>query len=188
MDDLNKKILVKDIILFLATGGILVAGIIAPNAIQLFKFILKDDNEISFGKFSQSRMRFYVRRMQKQGFIKRIRKENQIVFMLTEKGKKIAKKYNIDQIKLKNQKKWDRVWRVIIFDIPEKKKKARDALRRKFLHLGMFQLQKSVFVYPFDCKKEIDFVSDFFNVGKDILYFEAKMFDIDDKLKKIFNL
>jgi len=170
MDDLNKKILVKDIILFLATGGILVAGIIAPNAIQLFKFILKDDNEISFGKFSQSRMRFYVRRMQKQGFIKRIRKENQIVFMLTEKGK------------------WDRVWRVIIFDIPEKKKKARDALRRKFLHLGMFQLQKSVFVYPFDCKKEIDFVSDFFNVGKDILYFEAKIFDIDDKLKKIFNL
>src|SRR3990167_2211250 len=60
--------------------------------------------------------------------------------------------------------KWDKKWRVVIFDIPEKSRMARDALRRKLKELEFRELQKSVFVHPYECKKEIDFIIEFFNL------------------------
>ena len=178
----------KTILKFLGMGGVLLAVITAPNAAIAFKFLLKDENHVSWKKFNQSSARRYVGRLEKRKLIKRKMKGGRSEMILTEKGREELLKYDIDKIKLKNNEPWDGKWRVVIFDIPEDKKQARDALRSKFKHLGMLQLQKSVFVYPFDCKKEIDFVSDFFEVGDDILYLESEIKDIGEKLKKHFNM
>jgi len=178
----------KTILKFLGMGGVLLAAITAPNAVIAFKFLLKDENHVSWKKFNQSSARRYVGRLEKRKLIKRKMKGGRSEMILTEKGREELLKYDIDKIKLKNNEPWDGKWRVVIFDIPEDKKQARDALRSKFKHLGMLQLQKSVFVYPFDCKKEIDFVSDFFEVGDDILYLESEIKDIGEKLKKHFNI
>ncbi len=178
----------KAILEFLGMGGILLAAIVAPNALSAFKFLLKDENYVSWKKFNQSTARQYIGRLEKRKLIKRRMKGGRSEMMLTKKGREELLSYDIDKIKLKNDKRWDGKWRVIIFDIPEDKKQARDALRSKFKHLGMLQLQKSVFIYPFDCKKEIDFVSDFFEVGDDLLYLEAEIKDIGKKLKKYFNV
>jgi DNA-binding transcriptional regulator PaaX len=188
MSDYGDKFSVKDLIEILAMGGVLIAAIAAPNAVQAFKFISKDKNNISFKKFSQSRVRMYANRLEKSGAIKRKRQQNQIEFVLTEKGRRMAQKYNIDKVELNRKKRWDGVWRVIIFDIPERKKQARDALRRKFLSMGVYQLQKSVFVYPYECKREINLIADFFSVGEDILYLRAKIDDVDKKIRDIFNI
>ncbi len=178
----------KEILEFLAIGGVLVAAVIAPNAVRAFRFLLKDENYVSWKKFNQYRVRQYVRRLHEQNLIKRYIKDGQRCYILTDKGKHFVLKYNIGSLELTRFKKWDGKWRFVIFDIPEGKKAARDALRRKFNKLGMLQLQKSVFVYPFDCKKEIDFVSDFFGVANDILYLEAKVYEVDGDLKSFFNL
>jgi len=182
------KFSTKAILEFLAMGGILTAAIVAPNAVQAFRFLLKDKNYVSWKKFNQSAARQYVRRLEKRRLIKRKIKGKRAVINLTKKGKAELLKYGIDKIKLKNEKKWDGKWRVIIFDIPELKKQARDALRAKFKNLGMLQLQKSVFIYPVDCRKEIDLVSDFFGVSDDILYLKAEIFDVEEKLKSHFDL
>ena len=39
--------------------------------------------------------------------------------------------------------KWDGFWRIVIFDVPEKFKKARNALSKKIKDLGLFPLQKA---------------------------------------------
>ena len=62
-------------------------------------------------------------------------------------------------------KRRDGKWRLIIFDIPEKKKSARDVFRRKLLELGMIRLQDSVFVSAFPCKNEIDFLANFLGIS-----------------------
>jgi len=178
----------RAILKFLGIGGVLLAAIAAPNAVAAFKFLLKDENYISWKKFNQSTARQYISRLEKRRLIKRKMKGRRSEMILTKKGREELLKYGVDKIKLKNDKRWDGKWRVVIFDIPENKKQARDALRSKFKNLGMLQLQKSVFVYPFDCKREIDFISDFFEVGDDILYLESKIKDINNKLKKYFNV
>ena len=71
--------------------------------------------------------------------------------VLKENGKQKALQFNINELKIKTPIKWDRKWRLVIFDIPEKLKKLRDSLRMHFQEVGLIELQKSVFVHQ---KKE----------------------------------
>ena len=74
------------------------------------------------------------------------------------------------------------------FDIPEKKKSARNALRDKLKELGFCQLHKSVFVHPYPCLSEIQFVEEIFQIGQYINFIEAKNIADDDWLKSKYNL
>src|SRR3989344_4682297 len=47
-----------------------------------------------------------------------------------------ALKFKIDEMEIKKPAKWDGEWRIVIFDIPERFKKAREALRKKLKDLG----------------------------------------------------
>ena len=85
-------------------------------------------------------------------------------------------------------KKWDRKWRIIIFDIPEKCKKARDALSRSLKNAGFYRLQKSTFIHPFECKDEVDFVIEFFNLRPFVRFIIAEHLDNELHLKHYFNL
>ena len=44
------------------------------------------------------------------------------------------------------------------------KKSVRDALRHKLHELGFKEWQKSVFIYPYHCREQIDFVIEFFDL------------------------
>jgi CRISPR-associated endonuclease Cas2 len=83
---------------------------------------------------------------------------------------------------------WDKAWRIISFDIAEDKKASRDAVREHFLKLGFFELQDSVFVYPFDCFKEVEYISELYDVRKDIRRIVANFIDNEPELRKFFNL
>lgn len=86
--------------------------------------------------------------------------------VLTEKGKKRALTFNFGTMKIKVPEIWDGFWHIVIFDIPEKYKVARLSLRDKLLDLGFFQYQKSVYIFPYACQDEVDFISQFFKVGR----------------------
>ena len=83
---------------------------------------------------------------------------------------------------------WDGKWRTVIFDIPEKLKSARNALRDKLKEVGFHELQKSVFVFPYECKDEIDFIIEFFNLRQYVRYGIFDFIDNDLHLRKTFNL
>lgn len=90
--------------------------------------------------------------------------------VLTEKGKKRAVTFNFKALKIKHPEKWDGLWHIVIFDIPEKYKWARLSLRDKLLDLGFFQYQKSVYIYPHPCRDEIDFIIESFKVRRYVRY------------------
>ena len=69
---------------------------------------------------------FYMKR---KGYIRVQRKNHQIYISLTTEGRKRAGKYMIDELHIKRPKKWDRKWRVVVFDIPNATRITRDALR-----------------------------------------------------------
>ena len=107
---------------------------------------------------------------------------------ITENGKKKLLMYNLDNLEIKKPKKWDGVWRIVTFDIPESKKAARDALRNKLKELGFCQLHKSVFVFPYPCLSEIQFIEEIFMIGPYVNFIEAKTIADDDWLKSKFHL
>ena len=50
----------------------------------------------------------------------------------------------------------DGIWKLIIFDIPEKKRKVRDHLRSRLLALGFKKWQTSIWASPYALPKEIE--------------------------------
>ncbi|MCK5416237.1 hypothetical protein KAI92_02300 [Candidatus Parcubacteria bacterium] len=107
---------------------------------------------------------------------------------LTEFGKNRAAEFEFKKIKIKKPKKWDKKWRIVIFDIPEKNRRARDALRALLKRLEFMELQKSVFIYPYECEKNIGFLVNFFNIHKHVRFIKAEYIDNAKDVKNNFGL
>lgn len=102
---------------------------------------------------------------------------------LTEKGKEKAQQYAVQELQPLQPKNWDRKWRLIIFDVPEKKKKAREFMRKELKRMNFCQLQKSVFIYPFQCKDEIEFIRLVSGLSKyELCYLRVDNFDFSPKI------
>jgi len=108
-------------------------------------------------------------------------------YVLSGKGKSKALTYQFQEMKIPKHK-WDKKWRLVMFDIPEDHKKARDALRHKLKVLGFRELQKSVFVLPYRCQNEIEFVIEFFRIRKYVRYAVLESIDNNSQLRKTFGI
>src|SRR3989344_3124525 len=108
--------------------------------------------------------------------------------ILNENGKKKALIFNIDELKIKKPVRWDGRWRIVMFDIPEKIRRLRDSLRLHFQELGFAELQKSVFVHPYSCNKEIEFLVELYNARKYVRFILADEIDNELHLKEKFHL
>ena len=114
--------------------------------------------------------------------------DGSLTIVLTENGKRKALTYQIDEMKIKKAQKWDKRWRIVLFDIPEKKKKIREAVRHHLKNLNFFEYQKSVFVQPYDCKNEIEYIIEFYNIRKYVRFIMADSLDNELHLIKHFKL
>lgn len=72
-----------------------------------------------------------------------------VVFKLTDQGED-----QVMRMKLKNEEEaWDGIWRLVIFDIPEEQRIARDLLRFKLKEWGFKKVQNSVWATKKNCTK-----------------------------------
>lgn len=181
---MKKETIAKIILATVAFAGIMTVAAVAPNSLQMLGLF-------GLGKKKYKPNSFYrtFKRMQRKRLIEiKKEKDDKIIISITERGKKRLLEYNIDDMRIKRPEKWDKKWRIISFDIPEKNKKAREALREKLKDLDFYPLQKSLFVFPFPCRDEIDFVAEVFQIQKHITYFETPGINNDYKIKKYFSL
>ncbi len=131
---------------------------------------------------------YYFLRLRKQKLIE-IKKEGDLdKVILTENGKKIFLRFNYEELGVKKPKIWDRNFRIIVFDIPERKRLARNSLRNKMKELGCVKFNDSVWVYPYPCQKEIDFIANYWGIGKYVHFILARDITNRDLLEKSFNL
>ena len=111
-----------------------------------------------------------------------------ITMVLTERGKQRALIFHIDEMKVKKPAHWDGKWRIVFFDIPEKKRRVRDALRNKLSDLGFKELQHSVHIFPYPCKDEIDFIVEFFEARRWVYFLETETFSNEARWIVYFKL
>ena len=107
--------------------------------------------------------------------------------ILTEKGKKKIISFEVDSMAIKKPISWNGKWQMIIFDIPEGKREARIALHKKLTNLGFYNLQKSIFIYPFECLDEIEFLVELFQIRPYVRYAEISKITNDSELILHFN-
>jgi DNA-binding transcriptional regulator PaaX len=93
----------------------------------------------------------YIFRLQQQELVKKAGESEQI----TEEGKKLL---------LRLMPERDGIWKLVIFDIPEKHKYVRRVLRAKLKQLHFKKWQNSIWVSPYALDKEIE--EEFESLGK----------------------
>lgn len=177
---MKKRALNKEILLWiLKAGGIVLLSVLAPQLPHaLLKSYLKE----------RHRLKERLQRLEDRGWIKITEEGDKIKLQLVEDGKLKALYYDLENLKIVKPKNWDGLWRIVTFDIPEDKKLARDALRGKLKKLSFIQLQKSVFILPYDCKKEIEIIKNAYEIWPYMNFIVAQEIDQEDKLKEHFNL
>ncbi|MDP3726744.1 MAG: hypothetical protein Q8Q96_00320 [bacterium] len=153
------KITTKDVLKVLAAGGIILATPAIPALPMILAHTYKAWKEISSRDLGR-----IIKRLEKQEMIAIREKDGKTLIEITEKGRKRLLKYDFENIKLKAKKR-DGKWRLIIFDIPEGKKSARDVFRRKLLQMDCIRMQDSVFASAFPCRDEIDFLCHFLEIS-----------------------
>ena len=129
-----------------------------------------------------------VRRLEKKGYIALTKTEKGWALKLLRKGKRYADKIEFENLILSKPKRWDGRWRLFSFDIPEEFRNARNMMRRKIKALGCYNIQRSLFVYPYDCMKELQQVADHYKVAKYTVFAEVGYIDVDKELCKFFKL
>lgn len=128
-----------------------------------------------------------VESLVKAGFVsKKINKNGIVTLELTRKGKWEALLHtrSFDEKK----EKWDMLWRVIIFDVPQTKSKLRYELRRAMKLYGFKMLQQSVWVYPYACDNFIGVLKKHLGLSHDVLYMKVAFIENDKQLRNEFEL
>ncbi len=151
---------------------------------QLIKTTLKEE------KFKKSQIKKGLYDLKKRNLIAIVEKGDKAKIFIKEKfqTKVITRSIKLLLDYKKKKKKWTGYWFMVFFDVPEEEKTKRDYLRNYLKMLGFYQYQKSVYIFPFECKKEVALIKKIVEGGKYMKYIVAKEIEEEEKIKKFFNL
>ncbi|MCX6806736.1 MAG: CRISPR-associated endonuclease Cas2 [Candidatus Berkelbacteria bacterium] len=174
----------KILYFLLITGGFAIASIIAPKLpYELLKAYLKDqDNRKS--KFNRGNFNRDLKRLVYRGDVS----VKGGVVKITKQGKQRILKYTVGKIEIEPQKVWDRKWRLVVFDIPSLQRKISNAFRKQLFELGFAHYQKSVFIHPYPCRDQIDFMREIFEIGDKVKLITAIAIDDEEYFLKRFDI
>lgn len=179
-----KRTRIQDaIVSTLYAGAALALMLAAPNVARLLKHV---DPNMSEKRHPGRRMSQALSRLVSRGLV--MRGENN-KFVLTAKGRQYAAL--MDQkgrLRFSEDRKWDGRWRLVIFDIWEKRREARRRLRSRLHTIGFVKVQNSVWAYPYECEELIAFARTELKLGKGLLYLIAEGIEGDTELRKRFGL
>lgn len=175
----RKSEIQRAILKSVAIAGVLTVAMSSSNALGVLRAIARSKSSPKKWTINRSRERLLARgKLQyKDGYLR-----------LTREGEAELRKLELNDFQLKRPKKWDKKWRVLIFDIPERRRSTRDKVRRTLRAIGFARLQDSVWVYPYDCEDLITLLKADFKVGKDLLYLIVYTIENDHALLDKFGL
>lgn len=180
----KEKIEVQQILLgILAAAGLISVALFAPNAIQVLKLFNRKNKKYRSVHYINETLG----RLKKKGWVTAERCDGQSRIRITKKGEWELLRYTMKEKHL-SQKRWDGKWRVVVFDIKEKKRELRDKIREDIKSFGFLRLQDSVWVYPYECGDLIALLKVSCKIGKEVLYMVSEKIENDTWLRQEFRL
>ncbi len=176
-------VIAKSLLVLGMIGGVVMIATVAPN---LFAAVGRIAGRSGF--FERRGLSKATKYLRRRKYITLKKAEDWYELKITPKGADIILQKSLNELQVQHEGKWDGVWRMVIFDIPNKHKWARDALRRQLRAMGFYALQESVFVFPYECEQEIAFLIDLFSVSRYVRLVRTKDILHDDDLREFFGL
>lgn len=179
----KKENIQQAVLATVAITGMLALAAVAPNTFQALELFGLNPKLKSHYVY---RTKVARQRLIEKGLLKYVQGTKYI--QLTDKGKKQLRLWGLAGYEIKKPKRWDKKWRILSFDIKEKKREVRDKLRLTLSKMGFYPIQRSVWVYPYDCEEFVQMLKADFRIGWEILYIIADQIENEQKLIEYFEL
>ncbi len=172
-------------VLLLLYGGAALAVTRRPDAY----FRIAREIARQWKRINERSLRDTIRKLYQSKLVScHAQRDGTMQLVLTEEGKRKVTQFHPESMRIQKPQRWDGLWRMVFFDIPERKKKGRDALSALLKRLEFYPMQKSVFVHPYECKDEVTFVAEMFGLAPYVCFMRAKDIDVALDLKRRFGL
>ena len=139
--------------LTLVSGGNPLRPII-PLAI---KEIIKTLKEVKNLNIEEEKIRKSLESLERKEIIEVEEKGNEVFVRLKDKNNSTVIKYSIKALLdfKKKEKKWNRKWFLVFFDVPETQRNKRNYLRKYLLDIGFYRYQQSIYIFPTNVKRRL---------------------------------
>lgn len=173
----------KVILGILAGVGIVTLALVTPGVLPAIMdaFGLKK-------KYSRKQAQQSLVKLEKSKLISLTQEAGKTVVRLTKQGREKLLKFKLEDMRIISEKHWDHKWRLVIFDVPKNLHTHRTAFAKKLREIGFKPLQKSVWITPYPCEDEIDFLKEVYTIGPYVRIVTAMAIDIQEDLIGKFNL
>lgn len=167
------------------TGGLSVA-LVAPKTLTLLK---KLDRGAANRKNLYRNITKALTRLEQAGLVRVSGQYASRKVVLTEKGQAMIETIRASEYHIPEPVFWDGKWRIVMFDIREKRRRVRSQLRLLLMGAGFLRLQDSVWIHPYPCDEFIGLVRAHLKSGTgEMLSFTADALESDKKLREHFHL
>jgi len=145
-------------------------------------YVLPKGGEIGIGSLvkllgnfglSEQAIRSAVSRMCRSGLLKVKHSERKSYYSLTRDGHSLLTE-GAQRIFQRKKSSWDGGWNIVIYSIPERRRKARDLLRLELGWMGYGPLSEATWVSPYDLTREVQNLVQRLNIGEYIHIFNAR--------------
>ncbi len=166
-------------------GGVIGSALLAPNVLTVLDKPLKKFFASLDKREQERKLKQLTTYMRTQGLV---RGSYEHGFELTKRGKKRAEQIDDNDIQIVTPERWDKTWRLLLFDIPEKHRDARLAFTQRIRRLGFQVLQQSVWIHPFPCEDEVKIICAKYGVETWVSYIETNHINREEDLIQRFKL
>ncbi|MBI4050799.1 MAG: hypothetical protein HY396_02390 [Candidatus Doudnabacteria bacterium] len=178
------KTISSAILAVLSVAGAVTLSAVAPNMFTAIdKLFLKNPKPRKYTRKEKEKKlirNFYY--LKDHGLIIMKPSGKDFKIWLTSLGKRRLKKLNLDTLSIPQPKKWDGKWWQIAADIPtEDYKWAADLFRQKLRDMKFFPLQRTLWFYPYNPRREMEFLMKYFGIGRFVTVMEVSRLDLDDE-------
>lgn len=174
---------VRDAVLATVAGaGIVALAAVAPGVLTVLGKSLHDR------RFTYQ-TKTVLSRLASRGHIRFVTRSGKQHVEITDLGRReLMRSAAFAHLTVSRKKRWDKRWRMIMFDIPERRRKDRDRLRHFMLEAGFVQFQQSVWIYPYECEDLVTLLKVEMRLGNSVRYAIIEKLENDASLKRQFNL
>jgi DNA-binding MarR family transcriptional regulator len=160
------------VLVIIAAAGFVAMAAAAPGVAAFAKL---------FPARPEWRRRYYLdaalRRLIRRGFVEETRRGRIVGYQLTDRGREYLVRRELQSVELAQPRKWDGKWRLVTFDVPEKRRHLRDHLRAHLTRLGFYPLQQSVWLYPYPCEEVVRLIKVDLELGRKVQCIAFKRFE-----------
>ncbi|MCL5436118.1 MAG: hypothetical protein M1275_03490 [Patescibacteria group bacterium] len=173
----------KAVLMSLAAAAVVGSVIVFPGMALVLDWVDK-----AVGQRRQTSRRAFLD-LQRRGMVRIERQKSVVRLVLTEKGRGQVLKYRMGDLKIAKPSRWDGLWRLVMFDVPESLHSRRDLVRNKLVELGFSNVQKSVYIHPYPCREAIEVLREHYKLAPGQLYiFESRVLEGEEILRKHFKI